>query len=663
MDIPAILTENDRRNREFYAPYDPETGLGSPLKRFPLKIIGDHILYLPEEMMELEVIQEMIRFDSVVDFVAITFRGQDQVARFEEAVAEISNRRFTYDFEYWAFKTIIIQDKLSLQMVPFRLRRPQRKLLMSFEKQRLAGVPIRTIVCKARQWGGSTLSEIYMMWIQQIHRENWHIAVVAHLDDAAKHIRAMYVRAAKYYPEALGTITLGPYERSSKNMICKEKGCILGVGSVENPDQFHSYAYAMAHLSELGRWSETAKKSANELMQALRPTVPDVPYSMIVMESTANGRGNLFHNEWQAAVSEGSRYDAVFVPWFEIELYRKEIGNKEEFLKRMDSHPMREYYWSLWMKGATLEAINWYMFYQAAENLSDLQMWRQYPSDPEEAFSSTGHRVFSPMVTTSARKYCFPPTFRGQMYSKTQKGKDAFVDLNFLPTINGDLWVWDLPDTTIKVSNRYVVMGDIGGKSDGADYSTIRVFDRFYLLSGGSPEAICTWRGHMDQDLFAWLFVQVAHWYNHALAVLESNSLRKELADADGDQFLTVLDEISDFYDNLYSRTDPGKIKEGVPVQYGFHTNVATKPMVINALNAAWRDDTFIEHDSRVVDEADQFEFRTDGSMGAVEGCHDDLLMPTAIGVWVSESYMDPPRILSEEKKKPVRHKRTEASL
>jgi hypothetical protein len=302
MDIPALITENERRNREFYAPYDPETGLGSPLPRFSLKVVGDHIIYLPEEMRELEVIQEILRFDSLLDFVAITFPGIDIANKLEDSLKEINQRRFHYDFEYWAFKTITIQDKKSMQLVPLKLRRAQRKLLMSFERQRLAGIPIRTIVCKARQWGGSTLSEIYMMWIQQVHRENWHIAVVAHLDDAAKHIRGMYVRAAKYYPEEVGTITLAPYERSSKNLLCKEKGCILGVGSVENPDQFHSYSYAMCHLSELGRWSETTKKSANELVQALRPTVPDVPYSMIVMESTANGRGNLFHNEWLAAV-------------------------------------------------------------------------------------------------------------------------------------------------------------------------------------------------------------------------------------------------------------------------------------------------------------------------------------------------------------------------
>ena len=95
-------------NREFYAPYDPETGLGSPLARFPLKVIGDHILYLPEEMRELEVIQEILRFDSLLDFVAITFPQGDMGAKLEESLKEINQRRFHYDFEYWAFKTIII---------------------------------------------------------------------------------------------------------------------------------------------------------------------------------------------------------------------------------------------------------------------------------------------------------------------------------------------------------------------------------------------------------------------------------------------------------------------------------------------------------------------------------------------------------------------------
>jgi hypothetical protein len=663
MNIADVLKENKRRNELLHANCDPLTGFGSPIARFMIKVVGSFFLWLPESMKQLDIIQELLKYASISDYVGIIY-GEDHIStKVSRFLNDLDIHRRKHDFEFWAFTCIKIQDRTTFQLIPFKLRKAQHKLLLSFEKQRMAGLPIRVVLDKARQWGGSTLTQVYAVWIQQEHKTNWHLAVVAHLDDAAKHIRGMYVRAAKYYPPAVGTITLSPYSGSSKNLICQERGCILGVGSVENPDQFHSYNYAMIHMSEVGRWGETAKKSANELAQALRPTVPDVPYSMIVMESTANGRGNFFHNEWVAATTGGSRYDPVFVAWWEIETYQRKIDDYETFIQMMDNHIMRDYLWGIWRRGGTLEGINWYLFIKKSENYSDLQMWRQFPSDAEESFSSTGRRVFSPMVLKKAEENCSPPSYKGQLFADGQKGKQAFSNLNFKETIHGELWIWDLPDTKTKMSNRYVVIVDIGGKSDGADYSTVRVLDRSYLLDAGCPEFIATWRGHLDQDLFAWVAVQIGCWYNNALVVIESNSIRKELAESEGDQFVSVLNEISNDYDNLYTRTDPAKIRQGLPVQWGFHMNVQTKPLVINALNAAWRDDLIVERDIRVMTEGDQFEFKDDGSMGAVDGAHDDLLIPTATGTWISQSYMDMPKILDTEYKKPKVRRKTEASL
>ena len=37
-----------------------------------------------------------------------------------------------------------------------------------------------------------------------------------------------------------------------------------------------------------------------------------------------------------------------------------------------------------------------------------------------------------------------------------------------------------------------------------------------------------------------------------------------------------------------------------------------------------------------MISESNQYEFKPDGTMGAKEGCHDDVLMTTAIGLFVS---------------------------
>jgi hypothetical protein len=146
--------------------------------------------------------------------------------------------------------------------------------------------------------------------------------------------------------------------------------------------------------------------------------------------------------------------------------------------------------------------------------------------------------------------------------------------------------------------------------------------------------------------LAAWKAVQLAKFYNDALFIPESNSFDKTSAYAEGDHFLTILDEIVKYYPNIYVRTDPEKIRQGLPAKYGFHTNAASKPMIIDLLNAAIRDELFYERDERVLSELDTYEAKPNGRYGAVDGCHDDMVMATAIGLWACLKHLPPPKII-----------------
>ena len=74
--------------------------------------------------------------------------------------------RTRHDFEYWCVKCCKIRDKSTGKIKPFKLNAPQRYVATLFEQDRAAGRPIRFIMLKARQWGGSTLVQMYMAWIQ-----------------------------------------------------------------------------------------------------------------------------------------------------------------------------------------------------------------------------------------------------------------------------------------------------------------------------------------------------------------------------------------------------------------------------------------------------------------------------------------------------------------
>ncbi len=83
---------------------------------------------------------------------------------------------------------------------------------------------------------------------------------------------------------------------------------------------------------------------------------------------------------------------------------------------------------------------------------------------------------------------------------------------------------------------------------------------------------------------------------------------------------------------------------EGKPRKYGFHTNTATKPMVISNLVRVVREEMYIERDEGCIDEYLTYERRANGSYGAVSGKHDDMLMTRAIGLHVCFNEMDVPQ-------------------
>ncbi len=84
-------------------------------------------------------------------------------SRLGVAVSEtdFARLRFRYDFPFWAVSCVVITDKMTSADIPFRLNRPQRRLVGLLEAERRAGRPLRLIMLKARQWGGSTLIQIY----------------------------------------------------------------------------------------------------------------------------------------------------------------------------------------------------------------------------------------------------------------------------------------------------------------------------------------------------------------------------------------------------------------------------------------------------------------------------------------------------------------------
>jgi hypothetical protein len=239
--------------------------------------------------------------------------------------------------------------------------------------------------------------------------------------------------------------------------------------------------------------------------------------------------------------------------------------------------------------------------------------------------------------------------------------QDLLRDLRFAPDSQGLLWIWSMPEATQPVdeeviTDRYLGVVDIGGRSSKADWSVIVVFDRLYMTDGGHPAVAAQWYGHIDIDLLAWKAAQVAAFYDNALLVIESNTLETHDRErqVDGDQSQFILNQIKDIYPNLYARRQSeDDVREGRPRKYGFHTNVATKPMIISTLVKVIRENLYTERDERCLDEYIIYERKKNGAFGAILGKHDDLLMTRAIGLHICFFEMDVPQIKQRRKLHP----------
>lgn len=319
------------------------------------------------------------------------------------------------------------------ETVTMRLKRPQRRLLRLLAAQRDAGEPMRAQLLKSRQVGMSTLAQV--VGIIRTSQTPNHVAItvaqdrdtVSSLFDkgffAYSHLPAQIKPPAAY---AGGTkerryLTFG--EPSPQ----QRRAGVLGLNS--------SYETATANRASAGRGrtihtlhlSEPAFWDDYGIMLGIVQGVPDLPGTLILKESTANGN-NEFKDEWDDAVAGTSGYIAFFSPWFEEDEYRRKFPNeleRSEFKASLgtgrtkremeaaeeepdlyrqistdlaawaleDGEPLS----SAELELRVLEHLHWRRWAIGAKTQGDLEKFHQeYPSTPAEAFMATGRRVFKP---------------------------------------------------------------------------------------------------------------------------------------------------------------------------------------------------------------------------------------------------------------------------
>ena len=672
-DVDGILRENGRRRSSVFAPFNPITGEGSIGKRAAFTVDGFPLSEqnIPVEMLGEPYVKSLIEAGSVDVIVRdCLFLPITDEAR-EKVVEEFIRIRIRYDFAFWASLLVYIKRKGGGSDVLFRLNRPQRKLISKLESMRKAGKPIRLILLKARQWGGSTAIQIYMSWLQLVHEEGLNSLIIAHQVTGSDEIKDMFDRMIKSYPiemlhklgdaYAVNEPKLVGVGKSGNIFRVPQRNCKIKVGTAERPNSCRGGDYNLVHLSEVGLWKETEGKKAEDIVRSACSGILLKPLTMIVYESTPNGVGNFFHKEYLAAKKGKSQFVSLFVAWYEIEQYELPFADdaeKREFASRLianrdndeitsDREEPGTYIWRLWEKGATLEAIHWYIS-ERSKYTNHGDMASEYPSDDIEAFTYSGRKVFSSEDVEQFRSGCRAPRWRGEIYGAADVGEHAIDGLRFKKERDGRLFMWHDVESSEEeeVTDRYLVVVDVcKGHTKNADYADILVLDRFPMMDGEPPVVAAEWHGHIDMDKLAWKSMQVAAYYDNALLVIESNTLETNNTKGEAEYILTLIHDV--YGKQLYARKQSSEdIRQGFPRKYGYHTNPLTKKVVIYNLKVVIREHLYIEREEACLDEYLTYVETENNVFEAMEGYHDDRLMTRAIGMQVCLHEMDIPRIV-----------------
>lgn len=272
------------------------------------------------------------------------------------------------------------------QLVPFKLKRAQRKFLEIYFELKDQNLPIRIVVLKARQLGCSTLIAAIAMMNMMLSKNLYCLVAADDKGDVTAALFEIYKRFVEYYPIAdqIKSTTKGHrlFLQNGSNIRCLGEKAVKGL------------TCRFLHLSEAAFFTDLSAFNA-----MANQAIPSLPGTAIIQETTANRYGDSFYNFYKETERGENDYTTVFLPWFWDEDYRQEFlddGEKLDFKNSlntitkfgeerelMEAHPE-----------LTLEQMKWrrWCISNNCEN-SVGEFKRQYPSNAEEAFLAQDSNV------------------------------------------------------------------------------------------------------------------------------------------------------------------------------------------------------------------------------------------------------------------------------
>lgn len=183
-------------------------------------------------------------------------------------------------------------------------------------------------------------------------------------------------------------------------------------------------------------------------------------------------------------------------------------------------------------------------------------------------------------------------------------------------TRSGYIKIYELPNSPEVVN--YAIGGDTAG--EGSDYFTAHV------INSKTHNQCAVFRKQLDPDLYVKQIYCLGMYYNKALIGIENNF----------DKFpVRELNRLG--YPKQYIRENEEKILHQKMKEYGFRTDLKTRPAIISNLVQFVREYPELINDRDTLNEMLKFIYNDQGRPEAQEGSHDDLVMGLAIALRITD--------------------------
>ncbi len=302
--------------------------------------------------------------------------------------------RLKNDLPHYAKKCLKIRSK-SGEIQSFQLNKAQSHIHNQLQLQLETTGKARALILKGRQQGCSTY--VGARYFHKVTHSFGHQAfILTHSLEATSNLYVMAKRFYEHVPDLVKPIVS---KTNAKELVFGKLDSGYRLGTAENKNVGRSATIQLLHGSEVAFWSNAVEHSTG-IMQA----VPNASGTEIILESTANGVGNYFHQQWQQAEAGLSDFIAIFVPWYWQDEYTE--TPPLDFITTPDEEDLAIQYMLNWGQ------LNWRrkkIVQLSVNGVDGEKSFRQeYPNNANEAFQLTGEDSYidSNLVMSARHASC-----------------------------------------------------------------------------------------------------------------------------------------------------------------------------------------------------------------------------------------------------------------